>query len=340
MFGLFTRTPPPQTLRSLSERAGCFGKLPIHGDFIRHNVLGADMAAFETWVREGVNLITRKHPGAWPEVYRSFPPVNFILAGRPQERTLAGVLSAGRDRSGRPYPFAVLVATEDHLVEDLQALVPHIYRNYLAEATAICQARWTQEPLSLLTGRIDRICRRDSGLTRRQLLDSQIEPLKTTRLGSFWEALGGASTAPARETLFNALYSALKTVALREPARIPWGLRLPLPSVGESGTWVMFWLQMIDAVLAGHHWRAHYFWNGAGPLHPPRLTVFFRPLPGSFLPQLLNPEVNDGSILDLCRECARVAEDRCSPALRQLLARDETSMLEVLYQAGRREVLQ
>ncbi len=298
------------------------------------------MAAFETWVQEGVSLVTRKHPGAWPDVYRSFPPVNFIFAGQGQERTLAGTLSASQDRSGRPYPFAILVATEDHLARDLQALVPHIYRDYLEEAAAICQARWNQEPLSLLTGRIDRISRRDTGLTRRQLLDSQIEPLKATRMGDFWSALFTGTTAPHREALFNALYSALKTVTLREPARIPWGLRLPLPANGETGTWVMFWLQLIEAVLDGHRWRAHYFWNGAGPLHPARLTVFFRPLPSSFLPQLLNPAVDDGSILDLCRESTRPGEDRCSPPLKQLLARDDASMLEVLYQAGRREVLQ
>lgn len=340
MFGLFSKTAQPQAAPRLPELVGCFGKMPIHGDFIRHNVQARESVAFENWVQEGIGLITRKHPGTWPEVYRSFPRLSFVLVGSEQERTLAGALVASQDRSGRPYPFGVLVATEDRLVRELPPLVPHIYRNFFQESAEICSARWSQEPLSLLTGRIDRISRRDTGLTRRQLLDSQIEPLKSLSLGEFWQSTFAGATASSRVRLFDTLFGALNTVALRGPSRISWGLRLPLPTLGEPGPWVMFWLQLIDALLAGHDWRASYFWNAAGELHPPRLTVFFRPLPGSFLLQLLNPAVDDGSIFDLVREGTKPGEACCSPELTQLLARDEVSMLELLYKAGRREALQ
>jgi type VI secretion system protein ImpM len=340
MFGLFSKTSQPQVNVRHPELVGCFGKMPIHGDFIRHNVQCGEAVAFENWVQEGVSLVTRKHPGAWPEVYRNFPPLNFVLVGEEQERTLAGSLVPSQDRSGRPYPFSVLLASDDRMLRELPPLVPHIYQSFFQETAEICTAKWHHEPLTRLTGRVDGISRRDTGLTRRQLLDSQTLPLREIFLGDFWHNAFSGAEAPTPEQLFSTLIGALKTVVRRGPARTSWGLRLPLPQTGEPGPLVIFWLQLIDAMLGECGWRAHYFWNGAGPQHPSRLTVFFRPLPGSFLLQLLNPALDDGSIFDLTRESLKAKEPSCDPELQQLLARNGTSMLEVLYKAGRREALQ
>jgi|GEM_PF-2115879 len=340
MFGLFAKTSRPQATTRLSELVGCFGKLPIHGDFIRHNVQCGETVAFENWVQEGVSLVTRKHPGTWPEVYRNFPPLNFVLVGEEQQRTLAGALVASQDRSGRPYPFSVLLASDDHLLREMQSLVPHIFQNFFQETAEIITAKWNHEPLTRLTGRVDGISRRDTGLTRRQLLDSQIAPLREITLGEFWQSAFSGGNKPTPVQLFSTLIDTLKTVLRRGPSRISWGLRLPLPESGEPRLLVMFWLQLIDAMLGECPWRAHYFWNGAGPQHPAQLTIFFRPLPGSFLLQLLNPSVDDGSIFDLTRESIKTRETNCDPELKVLLARSEATMLEVLYKAGRREALQ
>lgn len=339
MFGLFAKTSRPQAPTRRSELVGCFGKLPIHGDFIRHNVQCAETAAFEHWVQEGVSLLTRKHPGTWPEVYRNFPPLNFVLMGE-QQRTLTGAMVASQDRSGRPYPFSVLLASDDHLLREMQPLIPHIFQNFFLETAEILTAKWNHEPLTRLTGRVDGLSRRDTGLTRRQLLDSQITPLREIRLEDFWNSAFPGAVKPTPVHLFSTLIDTLKTVLRRGPSRIGWGLRLPLPESAEPRLVVMFWLQLIDAMLGECSWRAHYFWNGAAPGHSARLTVFFRPLPGSFLLQLLNPTVDDGSIFDLTRESMKTRQSNCNPELKQLLSGLDTTMLEVLYKAGRREALQ
>lgn len=339
MFGLFAKTSRPQATTRLSDQVGCFGKLPIHGDFIRHNLQCAEAVAFENWVQEGVSLVTRKHPGTWPEVYRHFPPLNFVLMGENQERTLAGALVASQDRSGRPYPFSVLLASGDQMLRELQPLVPHIFRHFFQQTAEIVTAKWSHEPLTRLTSRVDGLSRRDTGLTRRQLLDSQNQPLRQITLGEFWQSAYPSGDAPTPEQLFAILIDTLKTVVRRGPCRISWGLRLPLPETGEPGVLVMFWLQLINAMLGESNWRAHYFWNAAGGQQPARLTVFFRPLPGSFLLQLLNPSVDDGSIFDVTRESANAKQIGCEPELDKLLARSEATLLEVLYKAGRREAL-
>lgn len=340
MFGLFAKTCRPQVTTRLSELVGCFGKLPIHGDFIRHNVQCAEAAAFENWVQEGVSLVTRKHPETWPEIYRNFPPLNFVLVGEAQQRTLVGALVASQDRSGRPYPFSVLLASDDDLLREMQPLVPYIFQNFFQETAEIVTAKWSHEPLTRLISRVDGISRRDTGLTRRQLCDSQIVLLRDISLGQYWQSAFAGAEAPTPEQLFSTLIDTLKTVLRRGPSRISWGLRLPLSESAEPRLQVMFWLQLLDAMLGQCPWRAHYFWNGAGPQHPARLTVFFRPLPGSFLLQLLNPTVDDGSIFDLTRESIKTRQYNCDPELQQLLTRSETTMLEVLYKTGRPEALQ
>ncbi|MGH9363063.1 MAG: type VI secretion system-associated protein TagF, partial [Thermoanaerobaculia bacterium] len=36
--------------------AGCFGKLPIFADFIRHNAGGREAGQFDRWLQEGMAL--------------------------------------------------------------------------------------------------------------------------------------------------------------------------------------------------------------------------------------------------------------------------------------------
>ncbi len=339
MFGLFAKTSKAPPAPRLPDQFGCFGKLPIHPDFIRHNVNSREMIAFEKWVQEGVGLITRKHPAGWPQTYQNFPRFHFAQVGGDHERTLVGTLVASRDRSGRHYPFAVCAAAEDSLFREMQAVLPLVFGDFFRSAEAVCGENWTSEPLALLAGRIDTLNRRDTGLTRRHLLEGQIGLLQEIPMGRFWAgALPDADNA-GREQLFITLFSALKTVVRRGPSRTNWGIRLPIPAEGDQRPFVVFWMQVVESILEDRSWRAHYFWSRGAAEHRASLTVFFKPLPGSFLLQLLNPQIDDGSIFDATREIAHAGETRCGADLERLLGRDEVSMLEVLYKAGRREVL-
>ncbi|BCR03016.1 hypothetical protein DESUT3_00850 [Desulfuromonas versatilis] len=338
MFGFFAKTTRAQAPR-LPDQFGCFGKLPIHSDFIRHNLNAREMLGFEKWVQEGVGLITRKHSGGWPENYRNFSRFHFAQVGGDHERTLVGTLVASRDRSGRHYPFTVCAVAEDPLFREMQAVLPLVFGDFFRSAEGLCAEHWTSEPLGVLTSRVDCLGRRDTGLTRRHLLEGQIGLLEQATMGQFWAAALPGADAAARQQLFNTLFSALKTVVRRGPTRTNWGIRLPIPGEGDQRPAVVFWMQVIESILEDRSWRAHYFWCRGEAGRPAGLTVFFKSMPGSFLLQLLNPQLDDGSIFDTSRELARAAEIRCGGELERLLARDEVPMLEVLYKAGRREVL-
>ncbi len=339
MFGLFSKTAKSQPRIASPDQTGCFGKMPIRADFIRHNVNSREVVAFEKWLQEGIGLLSRKHPDGFPEVYRNFPRHHFLLIGGEQERTLAGSLIASRDKSGRNYPFSIFVSAEAQLFREMQSVVPLVYQEFYRDSEAIFHENWTSEPLSLLTSRVDGVSQRDTGLTKRQLLEQQISLLEKISLPQLWQQVLPQAGSEDREALFAALFSALRTVVRRGPSRTNWGLRLPIPASGEQTAYVVFWLQIIESVLENRSWRAQCFWSRAGTEQPAALTVFFKPLPGSFLLQLLNAEIDDGSVLDLTRPLIAPQEELTCKDLKRLLAGETTSLLEVLYKAGRREAL-
>lgn len=338
MFGLFTRSARTPYLPQGRDQIGCFGKMPVHADFIRHGIREREVVALENWVQEGVGELSRKTQAEGRLSAAHYPRHHLVMNGGEQDRTLVGTLHAGRDRSGRAYPFVVFRLAEEPLFRDMQAAVPLAFDGFFQQSDALLAAPWNQEPLGLLLERIDALASRDTGLDRRQVLDRQIRLLGDYPQGHFWsEAFAGL--APRRQELFEALFSALRSVARRGPGRTPWGLRLPVPGGKRLASTVMFWVQLVEAILEEPHWRAHYFWHGGDEGFPACLTLFFRPLAASQFLWLLPSRGDEAGLFDLRLAMHQRSDVRCPPELARMLRDDEVSMLDLLYRAGRREVL-
>jgi len=339
MLGLFGKTARPAAPQQASGGASCFGKLPLHGDFIRHNLQLREARALEQWLQEGVGWLARKYPAGWPEPCRNFPCCHFLQSGGEQERTLIGVLAPGRDRSGRHYPVVLFTHSAERLFHEMRALPPLVYRDFLAAADAVCRHDWQDEPLAQLLQRVDGLETALPPLQRRPLLAQQIELLQAVPMADFWEGIAPELDADERERLFQTLFNALRTVARRSAAHTPWGLRLPIPSAGDQSPAVIFWLQLVESILEDRTWRAHCFWSREPQQPYSDLTLFFRPLPASFLPALLNAETDVNTTFDLMREWPSLQEFRSRVDLKRLLSDPQASLLDVLYRVGRREVL-
>jgi len=48
---------------------GCVGKLPLHAEFIKHNLKVREVVALDNWIQEGVTLLNRLHGESWKEVF-------------------------------------------------------------------------------------------------------------------------------------------------------------------------------------------------------------------------------------------------------------------------------
>jgi type VI secretion system protein ImpM len=336
MFGFFEKAPSAKGANHL--KLACFGKLPLHGDFIRHNLTTRETASFEKWLQEGVGTITRKHPKGWPPVYRQFPRYHFVLTGGEQESNLLGTLSASQDKSGRIYPFATLSCAVSPLLHNHRATLPLVYGDYFDYAAKLSQMSWASTSLTALTSELDNSQFENPASQQRQVLEQEIRLLADVPMKSYWEGLQTDIAEDGREQFWQTFYNVIKTVLQRGASRSHWGIRFPIPQE-QQRTYVIFWIQMVESILEDRFWRAHYFWNEGSEENYPALTLFFRPLPPSYLVPLINQELEDNAIFDLGREWTKLSEFNSRIDLKNLLKQDDAPMLDVLYRTGRREML-
>jgi hypothetical protein len=132
----------------------------------------------------------------------------------------------------------------------------------------------------------------------------------------------------------------MKKIIQRSSAKTSWGLRFPLPQNTSPIPVITFWLQTIESILEERYIRFHYFWNEPTTETPATLVVFFRPIPPSYFQTLIEPNTDDSIILDISKAIGDPSSTNNILDLENMLAKDETSMLDVLYIAGRKEMVQ
>lgn len=336
MFGFFDKNSPLPA-GSSKIRPSCFGKMPIHSDFIRYNLTTREAGAFEKWIQEGVACIARKHPKGWPPVYRNFPVHHFVLSGSEQETSLIGSLTSSQDKSGRVYPFATLAAVGGGLFYNNRATLPLVHEDFFRESEALMEDARNMASVPALTQKLDELAAETPLYQQRELLEHQIRLLENVPLKNYWAGL--QIPVEEREQFWCSFYDIMKTAQNRGPSRTNWGVRIPIPSEKEQTPYVVFWVQMVESILEDRFWRAQYFWNKGDGDHNACLTLFFRPLPPSYLLPLVNQMLDDNAIFDLGREWQSLQAFKSRVDLRRLLENDDIPMLEVLYRTGRREML-
>lgn len=98
-------------MQPIATETACLGKLPTHGDFVRHRASTPTMRSFDEWVRTGLRRIRQRHGRGWDAhgARKNAPMIRFLFSGRDHEASdaLLGVLALSRDRSGRTFPFTV-----------------------------------------------------------------------------------------------------------------------------------------------------------------------------------------------------------------------------------------
>jgi type VI secretion system protein ImpM len=336
MFRAFDKAPS-QSADHPQARISCCGKLPIHPEFIRHNLSRRETLAFERWLQEGVADITRSHPKGWPPVYRFFPVHHFVLSGSEQEATLIGSLVSSQDQSGRVYPFSVFTTVADPLFQINRATLPLVHGDFFCKSHAFIEIAPAMDSIPTLTRKLEELVIDTLRHRQRDLLEYQIRLLEKIPMKHYWAGL--ESPVTERERFWCAFYNVMKSIQKRRPTRANWGISIPIPVADDQTPFVIFWVLMAESILEDRSWRAHYFWhNGADERHA-CVILFFRPPPPSYLAPLINHNLDNNAVFDLAREWPSLPSFKSRVDLRRLLNNDHKSMLDVLYRTGRREML-
>ncbi len=303
MFGFLNRdNSRAPVVREARDIVGCFGKMPVHADFIKHNITTREAVALDNWVQEGFMLMSRKYGEEWKNKLAAAPSYNFVWVGNEEERTLGGVLRPGTDKSGRCYPFCAFTALDRPVLKDMQAAVPLARGEFFNALENVLSRPWGDEGLPAFTRALDATACVCSDISRRDLIEIEMSVLGNISMGEFWGDILPGAERNIKAAFVRTLISSLQTVSRRTPQRVHWGIRLPLPSKPDPIPYVVFWVQLCESMLSGRSWHAQYFWNEPAPGFPPRLTVFFKPVPPSYFSTLVEAQRNDGSILDVIDE--------------------------------------
>ena len=94
---------------------GCYGKLPLHGDYVSHQNDGAEARVLSAWLDDGYRLA-----GGRDDIEAA--ELKFYHPGK---RAIFGGIWPSRDASGtRRFPFSLFATTNGRELADLGALAP------------------------------------------------------------------------------------------------------------------------------------------------------------------------------------------------------------------------
>lgn len=294
---------------AIHDLVGCCGKMPLHADFIKHNIKIREAVTLDEWVQDGVTLLNRRYEEKWKRVFELSPNYRFAFIGDEENKTITGVITPSSDKIGRSYPFVMFRATDNSSIRKQQSLLPLAFAKTYDTMDQMLRLPWKDKSLELLLNTIGDTAAFHQDLNEVDWAERLSTYLDGYSIGQIWEDILPGADEKTRAAFMYVVMSSLQTVARRSPQRVHWGLRLPLPSGEKVIQHLVFWLQLSSTVLRDRKWRANFIWNPAVPGIPARLLLFFHQIPASYFTLLIDPRRHDDTVMDVLNEIETLNAD-------------------------------
>ena len=251
-------------MRTSSLDAACIGKVPTHGDFVRHRASTPTMRAFDEWIHDGLRRARKRHDSAWEEADDAPPPTRFLFSARDGQalNVLLGVLRASRDRNGRAYPFAVTCELPKSSVRvDQLANLPLQADAFYTEAEHIVHEATDENlPYREVTDRVEEV--NPTFTLQSSPPTGYNQFLEQHTVGSFLEALFGHFEDGRKYRLFKNLFDIFLPQRKRDTPQLNYGLQFPLGD-GEApvAKTACFWLDTTLHLLDHSDTEYSFFWT-------------------------------------------------------------------------------
>lgn len=291
---------------------GCFGKLPIHADFIGYRAAAPEVQALDQWFQEGILAARSRLGRGWESDFLKSPPWRFVFYTAGTASFLTGVAIPSRDQSGRCYPFFLFLKVERKRFSLPLWFAPVVYAGFLGEATSFAWSAWqgAQEGVrERMTARVflDRLERTPFTVPGEGEIAAVEEAyrrmLETKRVRDFLEALFGTFEDRRKYLLDRRLGEIVEMRGSRFPAG--WGVRFPLfPCDSGPGYDVPFWVDLVGRWTAPITADPVLFWSRSNGLENGSaaggalLAFFGPPSPKGFL-SLIRPDLENDACYDL-----------------------------------------
>lgn len=314
-----------------------YGKLPVHGDFVRYNAGGSAVRALDEWLQRGLYLAKTQLGPAFEGAYDAAPVYRFLFAHREGEPVLLGVMRPSRDRSRRSFPFLIAYETEPGRTDPQQLVRMPAQNSAFLEQAAELTA-------DVSNGKVGHREIGDwldgSGLMAAAGNGSPLAYnrfLTETTFGSLCANSWGHFDDSRKYLLFRNLVELLTPMKGDVPSGFRLGLKLPLGAAAPSELMVAFWLDICFRLLGFPEVTPMCFWSDAdADAVRGSLALFFRLPPAQALTHLLSADAPQNDyLLDLETMGGESAADAAlaiPQRLGSLLESEELSLQQFLDQ--------
>ena len=310
----------------------CYGKIPTHGDFVRHQATSPEVQALDAWLRDGLFAAKMRRLPNYDAAYDAAPTWSFVFSPARRGTALVGCLHMSRDHSGRKYPL--LVSTQ---VSDVGAggmAPPHLplrMAPFLRDAAALTEAG-ARGDLSYedLT---DRLRRMEVRVEEDEVGRSYEAGLRKQTLGDLLQRASSDESAESSSAhLVKDLQDVLDGYRGEDLSRFALTLAFPLTDASAAKREVGFWMEVCMRWLDHTPDVPTLFWTRA---EEPRLLLSFRAPGPTFFLHLLGLAHDDDRYCRMGRmsrgeEAALTGA--LSPERRALLEEGRESLWALLHQ--------
>lgn len=287
--------------------AACLGKVPTHGDFVRHRASTPTMRALDRWVRKGLHHARKHRSSWWKAAYDEASPKRFLLwgVGTKVPNALLGVLSSSRDEGGRTYPFIVASEIPKHILSPQHfAYLPLQATSFFQGAGSLVhRAVGGEWSCSRLRTEIEEL-EADISVESRVPIDHK-RYLQQKTLGPFLKELFGHFGSSEKYQLFSTLFDVLPPLRKRSTPRLERGLRFPISVPDEARPSVIaFWMGTVLRLLNYAPVSMSLFWTDpAAQPEPPDLHLYVgAPRPRALFEVLAPSHSDEGDVLGEAKE--------------------------------------
>jgi type VI secretion system protein ImpM len=265
---------------------GCFGKLPIHGDFIRHSV-GPEVDKLDEWIQGGIVSSRTAMGSAWDASFDSTPPQRFLYQA-PGGRVVAGLIAASIDKPGRRYPFLVFTILDPKTMGAEITALSMVLRSFFTMAEQEATTGWQGLDLKSFLIRIDSLALPTDFEEGKQSIVKFVADHTNQAL---WNDLFGSDQDPRKYMLIHNLVETLKGGTVPR-----YALRFPRVKADAD---VSFWLELCRKLSRRPTLPTLSMWGKGRETSEPGLTIVFDDLKVNYFSCFWWPERKNNLLFPL-----------------------------------------
>ncbi len=256
---------------------GCIGKLPLYGDFLRNNLNSVEAIAHDKWLQSGFQYLSQRRLSTFKEVFNRFPKLEFILLGDSNLRPLGGVIVAGKDQSGREYPFSIFKVLGGPIKHNQIPLLPCMFKTFRNLAMDLSQEKWEGIDKEVLFKRIGSLPNNDWQAGQDYWVQRSQSPLQVLSSQSLWELILPVSSIEERVEFIKIFNNKLRSIIALAPENRKWGIEINIFNSGKRELVQQFFMSLVNTLIGENGWNGHCWLSEFGEGRS-RLTLFFRPV--------------------------------------------------------------